>query len=39
MAAACIVFVSDIPNHTELIKNKKNGFTFSLNEDDFINYL
>lgn len=38
MAAGCIVFVSDIPNHTELIKNKKNGFTFSLNEENFINF-
>ena len=38
MAAGCVVFVSDIPNHTELIKNKKNGFIFSLNDDDFIGY-
>tara|TARA_B100000989_G_scaffold166659_1_gene124596 strand:- start:10410 stop:11522 length:1113 start_codon:yes stop_codon:yes gene_type:complete len=38
MAAGCIVFASDIPNHVELINDKKNGFIFPLNMENFKDY-
>ncbi len=33
LSAGCIVFLSDIPNHSELIKHKSSGFIFSTSED------
>jgi len=32
MAAGCIVLVSSIPNNTEIIKDRKNGYVFSISK-------
>jgi glycosyltransferase involved in cell wall biosynthesis len=38
LSAGCIVFLSDISNHKELVRHGKNGFIFKLTESDFINF-
>lgn len=36
MAAGLVVFASNIPNHSEIIEDSKNGFLFSLNNNEFL---
>lgn len=39
MSKGCVVIASDIENHNELIKNKFNGYLFSLNESSLVKLL
>ena len=36
MSAGCIVFLSNIPNHSELIQEGNNGFLFNLTKPNLI---
>ena len=37
MANECLVFVSNIPNHTEIISHLKNGYVFNIESSSLIN--
>ena len=37
MSKGCVVIASDITNHSEIIRNKFNGYLFSLNEETLVN--
>lgn len=39
MANGCVVFASDIPNHTEILKHEVNGYIFELNKKNFLGTL
>lgn len=38
LSAGCVVFLSNISNHTELVRHGDNGFIFQLTESNFINF-